>query len=107
MKIVLVLWLLAALAANGLAQSKPSSANPPVTNAPAAKSLLADDEGLPIDPQVIEIIPQIRSARASAIPRYSQAQPVCPVAFMLAGKWHLTDVQVVAAKDLATNKTPM
>ncbi len=56
--------------------------------------------------QTIQIIPQIRPGRASAIPGNPGADPVCPVSFAFDGKYKLTSVKVVVASDLATNKFP-
>lgn len=54
--------------------------------------------------ETIQIIPQIRPGRASAIPRPSGAPQVSPVNFALDGKYRLTSVKVVSAEDYATNK---
>jgi len=54
----------------------------------------------------IQILPQVRPGRASAIPRDRNAPPVYPVAFKLNGKYKLTSVKVVNAADAATNKYP-
>jgi hypothetical protein len=56
--------------------------------------------------QVIQIIPQVRPNRVSAIPRGEEGTPVYPVSFALDGKYQLTSVKVVAADDLKTNKYP-
>ena len=52
----------------------------------------------------IEILPQIRPGRASAIPRERNAPPVYPVAFKLNGKYKLTTIKVLNAAEVATNK---
>ena len=54
----------------------------------------------------IQIIPTIRPGRVSGIPRGSDQVPVYPVSFAFDGKYKLTEVKVVAAQDLATNKYP-
>ena len=59
--------------------------------------------------ETIQIFPQIRPGRASAIPRNSDSPPVCPVSFTFNGKYKLTDVKVVRADEYASNKyaTPL
>lgn len=52
----------------------------------------------------IQIIPSIRVGRPSAIPRAPDQPPVFPVSFALAGDQRLTEVKVMAADELATNK---
>jgi hypothetical protein len=52
----------------------------------------------------IQIIPQIRPGRASAIPRTSGTPLVSPVSFAFDGKYRFTEVKVVSADDYATNK---
>ena len=52
----------------------------------------------------MQIIPQIRPGRASAIPRPDGSRPVSPVSFAFDGKYRLTSIKVVAAEDYATNK---
>jgi len=54
--------------------------------------------------QTIQITWQVRPTRPSKISRDSKAAPVCPVAFLLRGKFKLTSVKVVAAEEFATNK---
>ena len=54
----------------------------------------------------IQIISTIRPARASSIPRDPASAPVCPVSFSFDGKYKVTEVKVVAAEELATNKHP-
>src|SRR3954466_1341534 len=56
--------------------------------------------------QTIQIIPQVRPNRTSAIPRGDESTPVYPVSFALDGKYQLTSVKVVSADDLKTNKYP-
>lgn len=56
--------------------------------------------------QAIQIIPQVRPNRVSAIPRTDEGTAVYPVSFALDGKYQLTSVKVVAADDLKTNKYP-
>lgn len=57
--------------------------------------------------EYIEIIPQIRPGRGSAIRSSDPSDPaVYPVSFLLRGKWRLTTIKVVEAGDLATNKHP-
>ena len=53
--------------------------------------------------ETIQIIPQIRPGRPSAIP-HPGAPAVSPVSFAFDGKYCLTSVKVVAADDFATNK---
>lgn len=53
--------------------------------------------------ETIQIIPQIRPGRPSAIPHPGQPA-VSPVSFAFDGKYCLTSVKVVAADDFATNK---
>src|SRR5205807_2428480 len=52
----------------------------------------------------IQIIPQIRPGRASAIPQGPGAPAVSPVSFAFDGKYRLTSIKVVSADDYATNK---
>ena len=52
----------------------------------------------------IQIIPLIRTGRASAIPREGDAPAVFPVAFKLNGAYPLKSVKVVNASEYATNK---
>jgi len=56
--------------------------------------------------QTIQIIPQVRPNRVSAIPRADESTIVYPVSFALDGKYQITSVKVVAADDLKTNKYP-
>ena len=53
----------------------------------------------------IQIIPQVRPNRVSAIPRSDEAA-VYPVSFALDGKYNLTSIKVVAAEELKTKKYP-
>ena len=59
--------------------------------------------------QSIQIIPQIRPGRPSAIPRDPGTAAVCPVSFALDGKYKLTALKVLPAEDFKTNKyaTPL
>ncbi len=52
----------------------------------------------------IQIIPLIRTGRASAIPRDGDAPAVFPVAFKLNGSYRLKSVKVVSASEYQTNK---
>jgi|SRR5437588_7747553 len=52
----------------------------------------------------IQIIPQIRPGRPSAIARPDGSRAVSPVSFAFDGKYRLTSIKVVAADDYATNK---
>ena len=59
--------------------------------------------------ETIQIIPAIRPGRVAGVPRDSDQAPVYPVSFAFDGKYKFTEVKVVAADDLATNKyaTPL
>src|SRR5437660_12681954 len=52
----------------------------------------------------IQIIPQIRPGRPSAIARPDGSRAVSPVSLAFDGKYRLTSIKVVAADDYATNK---
>lgn len=54
--------------------------------------------------QTIEIIPQIRPNRASAIPRAHDSVPVYPVAFRFNKRYQFTSIKVVPAAQFATNR---
>ena len=54
--------------------------------------------------ETIQIISQVRPNRPANIPRDPKSPPVCPVSFLLRGKFKLTSVKVVAAEEFATNK---
>lgn len=52
----------------------------------------------------IQIIPQVRPGRASAIPRQRDQPPVYPVSFAFDGKYKFTSLKVVSADEYVTNK---
>ena len=54
--------------------------------------------------ETIQIIPQIRPGRPSAIPRDAGTAAVCPVSFALDGKYKLTSLKVLPAEEFKTNK---
>ena len=54
--------------------------------------------------QTIQIIPQIRAGRQSAIPRPHDSAPVYPVAFKFNGRYRFTSIKVVNAAQFATNR---
>ncbi|HYV30041.1 MAG TPA: hypothetical protein VEO53_02860 [Candidatus Binatia bacterium] len=56
--------------------------------------------------ETIQIIPTIRPGRVAALAGDPDQTPVYPVSFAFDGKYKITEVKVVAADDLATNKYP-
>ena len=56
--------------------------------------------------ETIEIIPAIRPVRVPPNPQNPDQESVYPVSFAFNRKYKLTEVKVVAAADLATNKYP-
>ena len=54
--------------------------------------------------ETIQIIPQVRPGRASAIPRPIDSAPVYPVSFRLDKRYRFTSIKVVKAAEYLTNK---
>jgi hypothetical protein len=54
--------------------------------------------------ETIQIIPQVRPGRASAIPRSPDSAPVYPVSFRLNKRHRFKSIKVVKAAEYATNK---
>jgi hypothetical protein len=52
----------------------------------------------------IQIIPQIRPGRPSNVSRSGDIPPTYPVSFLFDRKYQLTELKVVSAQELATNK---
>ena len=54
--------------------------------------------------ETMQIIPQFRPGRASAIPRPRDSAPVYPISFRFNKRYRFTSIKVVSAAQYATNK---
>lgn len=54
--------------------------------------------------ETIQIVPQVRAGRQSAIPRAHDSAPVYPVAFKFDKAYRFTSIKVVNAAEYATNR---